>query len=259
MMGEDMNILPEETVKNESIRLIIEQGMPEKRSLFRELLKMYRAIGFKGLFFGVEEDGFIGLLLLFCMAQGMFNILRVRGSMLPVILFISAPLLYGMLHIYASLKELSAGMYELKLTTRYNMEQLSTLRMLVFGAVSMAAVVLENMLLMMLLRYHHVEVAALSTLRMLSIVFCAIFLYAAMELLAELHASRPLQCLVVPAIWFVAGIFLLTAHKTAEKIITAIPTVVFILVALGAFVLYIAALKRYYYIQKEGIAAHAFS
>lgn len=259
MKSEDINILPDETEKNKSIRMIIEQGMPRKRSLVQELLTMYHAIGFRGLFFGVEEECFIGLLALFCMAQGMCNILELQSSRLSVLLFVSAPFLYGVMHIYAILKELSAGMYELKLTTRYNMEQLSTFRMLIFGAVSLAGVVLEHKLLLILLRYRHVELASLSTLRMFSIMFCAIFLYAALELVAELHAGRPLQCLIVPVLWFLMAVFLMTAHKTAEKIISGIPTIVFIAAALSLFVFYIIALKRYYYMQKEGIFTHAFS
>lgn len=259
MKNEDINILPDKTEKNKSIRMIIERGMPPKRGLMRELLIMYRAIGVRGLFFGVEEDCFIGLLAFFCMTQEMCRILELQSGRLSVFLFVSAPFLYGVMHIYAILKELSAGMYELKLTTRYNMEQLSTFRMLIFGAASLAGVVLENKLLLMLLRYRHVELASLSTLRMCSIMFCAIFLYAALELVAELHASRPLQCLIVPAVWFLMAVFLMTAHKTAEKIISGIPTAMFIVVAMGSFALYIMALKRYYYIQKEGVFTHAFS
>jgi hypothetical protein len=250
---------PDEDAKNESIRQMIEQGMPPKRSLWKELLTMYRAVGLRGIFFGVEEGFFVGLLMLISMIQGQFGMLEYYGSAMSVLLFISAPVLYSALHLYAALKEFYTGMYELKLTTRYNMGQIQTLRMLVFGGVSLLGIAIEHLLLWAMLKKQHIPFHQLSVLRVMSIMCCAVLVYAAVELVVEFYITRPLQKIIVPAGWLVFAMVLWTLRDVAEPVLMAIPTEVFVLTALCALEVYIAALRKLYNHQEEVTYTHAIS
>ncbi len=245
--------LPTEEEKNKSIQTILATGMPEPQKLSCVLLYLWHSIGFRGLFFGVGDCVFLSVLLSGLLWAYLFSSLVSSQSILCVLLFLASPFLYALLHLLTIWKEIMTGTYELKMACRYSLKQMTTLRMLIFGGISvvLSITVSTGVWLMVSKEF--------SILRIMSISFSALFLFAAIQLLVEWKWKAPASYFFTPLFWTALSVLLLAAGEPAEHFLLEIPTAVFWLVSGGAVALYGGTLKRYYFGYKEGALSHVVS
>lgn len=241
---------PTREEKKKSIRRIVDQGLSSPQGFFDSLGSVWHSIGLRWLFFGVGDCTFLAILgsalcwtLLFASSA--------LESQLSVLLFFASPLLYGLLHLLVLWKKVMQKDYELLMTCRCSLKQMTIFRMLFFGAVSVALLVPMNLLLQSTLT------SPPTFIRLLSISFSGLFLYAALELISEWKGKAPLSFLIAPALWVALFTGLLLLEERAEQVMKAVPTAVFLLVAISAFIAYWIVLRRFYFEKKEGGLAYA--
>ena len=210
------------------------------------ILDVARALGLRKLFFGTGDC----IALSFVIVVLVGGILLLRMAVDEVFLvggtFFLSPLLYALLHLMVLWKEWMTGTYEMKMVCRYNLRQITTLRMLVFGAASS----LGNGALMAAL--WSLMGRTLPLLKLLGLSFSALFLFAVLLLAAQLATRCMALLLAVPVCWTAAGLLALQFGEQILHILLAVPTAAPVAAAALTIVLFGAELRRYFYKKEEG-------
>ncbi len=242
-------LTPEE--QQRSIRTILRRGMPAPQRLTSALPELLRTVGVRGLFFGVGDCLFLALLGGMLMGTVFFSSVGAFLGAVSVLVFLLSPFFYGLLHLLTTWKEMMCGTYELIMTCRCSLRQLTVLRMLVFGGISAVLSAAGGIGLSVI--YH----GELSSLRLISISFSSLFFFAAAQLIAEWKSRAPRSCVIVPGIWIVLCVALLAMGEKAVVFMEAVPTAAFAMIAVLSLTCYVRTLKHYYFDPKEGVLSHA--
>lgn len=249
MMNEKIPF-PSEEERNQSISRIVSTVKPQQHFL-KSLEEMFRFIGIKGLFFGVEDSVFLALLCTIFGTGGTILCAMEHHSLTVILLFSMSPVLYGSLQVLTTWKELMAGTYEQKMVCKYTLRQVNFARMLFFGCVSIV-ICIGNCLLL-----SAAGIGTASVLRMLGISFAALFFFAAAELFAEWYCSVPAGHFVVPVLWSVLSVLLLLTRQWTVPFLMELPIVVFWLLAAVSAVVYAKLLHHSYFNSQEGAISYA--
>ena len=252
MIHEEYIPYPSPAERDGRIAAIIEQALPAPRRLWTAVPALWRSMGFRGLFFGVWDCTFLALLTgaaAWCSAA-LLAVQQEHGAYTA--LFITSPVLWAALHGLTMWKERMSGVWELFMTARVTLRQLSALRMLRFGGVCVAASVAASGVVRLVTR------GEMSMLRLCGVSFAALFLFAAGSLLAEEYLRPPLGYPAVPVTWAVLGAVLIKLGPRAEVFLAGLPAAVTCCIAAAAAGVYLALIKRRCFTGKEA-AAHAVS
>ena len=126
----------------------------------------------------------------------------------------------------------------------------AALRMLCFGGVSVLVCVPANLLLWVLTGRE------MSLGWMLALSLASLFLYGALSLLCQ-RLRGPVGWVAAPVGWVMLGLVPLIWPRAAEWL-TAVPTVVFCLLAAAGITLYLMELRRFCRRPMEGGVSYAF-
>ena len=217
--------MPTEAEKRRAIARILDAGLPPRPSLGRELLKTLRAVGAPALFFGTWD----------CLALS---------------LLIWALCLLPALFVASSTGSLQTGIWEWTWTFRVSARMVAALRMLGFGGVSVLVCVPANLLLWVLTGRE------MSLGWMLALSLASLFLYGALSLLCQ-RLQGTAGWLAAPVCWILLGLVPLIWPRAAEWL-TAVPTVVFCLLAAAGITMYLLELRRFCRRPMEGGVSYAF-
>ena len=241
--------MPTEAEKRRAIARILDAGLPPRPSLGRELLKTLRAVGAPALFFGTWDCLALSLLIwALCLLPALF-VASSTGSLAPA-LFLFSPLLYAALSLLTAWKDLQTGIWEWTWTFRVSARMVAALRMLGFGGVSVLVCVPANLLLWVLTGRE------MSLGWMLALSLASLFLYGALSLLCQ-RLQGTAGWLAAPVCWILLGLVPLIWPRAAEWL-TAVPTVVFCLLAAAGITLYLMELRRFCRRPMEGGVSYAF-
>lgn len=239
--------------RDRSIAYIIEISTPQPKRLITELPSLFHTVGLHGLFFDTWDCAFLALLASVVIWLGCFSAASREGMGVSLVLFVTAPAFWALFHWLSVWKEWLGGTYELLMTMRYTIYQLTMLRMLAFGA---AAVVLSTAVsgaVRMLI------VRSPSMIRLCSLSFASLFLYAALCLLIEWRFPPRWGCFTAPVIWGALGAALLALGARVTAFFNTVPLAAVSLVALGSLIIFIQLLKQTYFRPREGAVSHAIS
>ena len=250
-MRENEKILfPKEREREQSIQRIVAEGTPMPHSLYAALCQAWGCVGVRGLICGVEECVLLAVLgagmiwaAFLGVSDGVF-----RDVYLPV--FLVSPVFYAALYLLSFWKEQMAGTYEQLMVCRLSLRQMTVLRVLFFGGVSLLAS--GGLSVGIWLR----SGGTYPPLRILGLSSTALFLFAWMSLALEWRFHTPYAHLFAPLIWGAGSIGLLV-WDDARVLFPKIPTVVFLLAAVLFAQLYLKELKKYYFKEKEGALSYA--
>lgn len=257
MRNENYIPFPTEEEKNDSIHKIVTDGVQPPCSLGSAVLRLTGEISVRDLFFGVGDCLFLAFLAAALFWSGVFLSARQTEALLPVLMFFASPFLYALLHLLTVWKEIMSGMYERLMTCRLSLRQMTILRMMVFGGISVLVSTLLNAGLWFVLS--DACKGAYTYLRMMGISFSGLFLFAWTELVAEWKWRLPASCTAAPLLWGILGVSSFFWQERIRTVLLTVPTAVFVMTA-GIFAaLYLGTLKRYYFDSKEGALSHAFS
>ncbi|MFX3635569.1 MAG: hypothetical protein ACE3L7_00640 [Candidatus Pristimantibacillus sp.] len=118
--------------KNTSINYILSQGLVKPQTSRERIAEMLRNIGFRFLFWDIGYSLFFalvtlaGVLVLFSFAPDDYRF----SATIAV-----TPLVFLLINMFAETSERTCGLYELKQTCRYTIQQVSALRVICYSVV----------------------------------------------------------------------------------------------------------------------------
>ena len=220
--------MPTEAEKQRAIARILDAGLPRRVAFGRELREVLQRIGPRLL-------------------SALF-VAGSTGSLAPA-LFLFSPLLYAALSLLTAWKNLQTGIWEWTWTFQVSARMVAALQMLCFGGVSVLVCVPANMLLWTFTGQE------MPLGWMLALSLASLFLYGALSLLCQ-RLRGPAGWLAAPTGWVLMGLIPLIWPRTAEWL-TAIPTVVFCLLAAAGITLYLLELRCFCRRPMEGGVSYA--
>ena len=170
------------------------------------------------------------------------------GSLAPA-LFLFSPLLYAALSLLTAWKNLQTGIWEWTWTFQVSARMVAALQMLCFGGVSVLVCVPANMLLWTFTGQE------MPLGWMLALSLASLFLYGALSLLCQ-RLRGPAGWLAAPVCWATLGLVPLIWPRAAEWL-TAVPTVLFCLLAAAGITLYLLELRCFCRRPMEGGVSYA--
>lgn len=242
--------MPNEEEKKHSIHFIIDSGVPQKKHLQVRIPELIKAIGLRNLFWGTWDCIFLALLggitlgALFVIPSVMYQ------SLLPLVLLLVSPAVYGLLHYLTMWKEKQIGLYEIKMTCHYTLKELTALRMAFFGGAS----AFVDVIFILCIR-QQAEIA-LSLFQMLGISLSALFLYGTATLFLLSHAKGRYQW-ILPVGWGVACMVPVIFRADILGFLVKIPNAVALVTALVAAMLFFAESEHYLSQTYKGGIYHA--
>ena len=240
--------MPTEAEKQRAIARILDAGLPRRVAFGRELREVLQRIGPRALLFGVGDCLALSLLIwALCLLSALF-VAGSTGSLAPA-LFLISPLLYAALSLLTAWKNLQTGIWEWTWTFQVSARMVAALQMLCFGGVSVLVCVPANMLLWTFTGQE------MPLGWMLALSLASLFLYGALSLLCQ-RLRGPAGWLAAPTGWVLMGLIPLIWPRTAEWL-TAIPTVVFCLLAAAGITLYLLELRCFCRRPMEGGVSYA--
>lgn len=240
--------LPTEEEKAEAILHILDEGLPRRQGVFRELRQLLAHIGLPTLFFGAGDCIALSLLIWALSLIPTIALTTSAESLAPA-LFLFSPLLYAALSLLTFWKELQSGIWEWCCTFRVSVRMMNALRMLCFGGGAVLVCVPVTVLLWQL------GGGVYSLGWMLSLSLASLFLYGMLSLFCRRLRGVP-GLVTAPVLWLMLGLVPFIWSRAAQWLLT-VPAAVFCLLAAGALPVYLVELRRFCRRTTEGGACYA--
>src|SRR5690606_16698551 len=143
------------------------------------------------------------------------------------------------------------GTFELKMTLSVSLKELLILRMLAFSGISLVVSVGSNVLIWQLLGQE------LSLMRLFSLSFSSLFLFANIQLLLEYKIPMRSSHWVIPILWGALGGLLVWKQDIIAQFLLYVPVSIVILIVFGLLLLFLYFLRHNYFMEKEGTITYA--
>lgn len=244
-----MNIkMPNESEKDLSIDFILLKGLSHPKSLLNYLLKLYRSLGFGFIFwdtadiFLLSAAGAFGIALFWVMSSEQY----IYGT-----LFAISPILFLLLTLITEAKERISGLYELKMTLKFTMNQIIAFQMLCFSGIGVAFCILMLSITWFMGKeqfFGHIVTISL----------CALFLCSFITLFTIVHIKGKWVFYIPSAIWVV--ICILPAQMFSDKwelFLSKIPIGVNLCMIFVLAWLYIREIKKLISMRKSEVIIYA--
>lgn len=251
MTNERKKSLLTEDEKKSSIAFILKEVNLQPVT-FRGFFRSYfQEVGIRYLLWGMGDISFIvGLivigagLLYFPELHQLFE--KDYSNNIYFTVFMASPLCYALLYFLGIWKERLLGTFELKMTLRVSLKELFILRMLVFSGISLVVSVGSNILIWHLLGQE------LSLMRLFSLSFASLFLFANSQLLLEYKIPLRYSYWVTPIIWGAVGVLFVWKQDQVARLLVYLPLSIITVIVLGLLLIFIYLLRQNYFMEKEG-------
>ena len=241
-----MNITPNE--RDHAIATIITKGLTLPVSTHVFLREMWRVLGCRVIFLDIIP----ALLVSFVVALGYITIISLKLSLLQTggniysVLFLFSPVLFLSLTLSTEVIEHYGGIYEIKMTSKYTIRQITAFRLLSFALVGMVSTILGSVIFSLTLET--LQFVQLFSLTMASLFLCSLL---TIYIMRRLHGGWYLG----PLIWTNIGILpMLLFHENWERLLSNLPPVVTVAVATVACALFLREIK----INTKGVLTYAY-
>lgn len=242
--------------KENSIAFIIKEADIQPVT-FRAFLRSYiQEVGFRYLFWGMGDILFIvGLLLIgtgiMYFSDFHYSLENDYSNKVYFTVFMASPLCYALLYFLGIWKEKLLGTFELKMTLRVSLKELLILRMLAFSGISLLFSVGTNIFIWQLLGQE------LSLMRLFSLSFTSLFLFANIQLLLEYKIPIRYSYWVTPMIWGAVGVLLIWQKEKIAQLLLYLPLSIVTVIVFGLVLLFMYLLRHNYFMKKEGTITYA--
>lgn len=240
-----MNIpMPTEAEKKESISYIKKEGLERKDNLFTAVVRVYREIGMRNIFFGVADCIYIALVIALAAFGFAFSLnsdeLRCAVSLVSPLFFIAAQYL-------TVWKDSMTGTYEVKAACKYKPSHITAFRMLFFSTVSIALDVPAS--------YVAAKLTGNGFLGILLISFFALFVYSLAMVLIMICIKNRAAEYILPGLW--VSLHIIPFFKGSEWLATVnvLESGAGVALCVVCALLYVAALD---FLVKKGERKYAY-
>ncbi len=179
-----------EEEKENAIRSIIKQGIVTPKSRIKGIIDICKSCTFSVLFFGIGDCVFLSILITLCL--WLFFLEAGKKTILCTV-FTLSPFVYLMSFSLTTWKEKILQLYEITMSCRYTIRQVTALRMIYF---SIGNMLINTVVLAIVSRN---EFAAFW--KMLGLSFSSLFLYGMIMLVFQIKGRVYLSVGVPPVMW----------------------------------------------------------
>ncbi|WP_122638446.1 hypothetical protein [Romboutsia sp. Marseille-P6047] len=229
--------MPNNLEIRKEISFILDEGLEKKESFYSYVKNMYQKIGFKNLFHDFTELTFIGILLVSILAYGVVSIRHnyfISQERIYTFIFIISPLYYLLTNIFSFVNVIENNTFDIEMICKYNIHQVSALRMIVFSVISM---LLSSVFILGL--YNQINL-----LKGMMIGITSIFLFSAILLYSIVKVKNVLVKYIVVISWIISNATLLILSEDIYFVfLETIPSVVYLLVTIASMWVYIKNIK----------------
>jgi len=238
-----MNILPNERDKSrkKSIETILADGLTRPVSTWVYLRDMYRNLGLRVIFWEAAPAMLISVavaLAYMLLLAAQFTFLDAAEN-LSAMLFLFSPALFMSMTVCTEAIERMSGLYEIKMTGKYTLRQITAFRLLCFSLIGTVFAVIANTVICHLATE---EVQAGFSFQMIAIALCSLFLCSLLiiSILRRFRAGWYLGAII----WAVVGMLPVLIFREAwSAFLLNIPPAVVMVVAVAAYVLFLREIK----------------
>ncbi len=246
-----MNIMePSRAERDKAIEEILLKGLSKPQSLWQGLLEMYRVLGLRYIFCDTAYATImsmvvtVGFIILYPLLPEQYTYAT---------LFAVAPVFFILVVIFTETIEKVSGLYELKMTCKYTVQQITAFRVLCFSLIGALFCAFTNL-------YFSWRLAEEDLFRAFALSFCAMFLCAFLTMFILQRSNWKWNHFFVMLLWIILN--LLPAQIWGEKweaFLAQIPVALTILVAAAACTLFLMETKKLMNIRKREVAYYAGS
>lgn len=238
-------IEPSPTEKDKAIQAILSKGLTKSKSLWEHLWEIYRALGIRYIFFDTSKAIVISvasmpiLIMLYPFSPEQY---------IYSTLFAVAPVFFIFIVLLAETIERVNGLYELKMTCKYTVQQIAAFRVLCFSLLGAAGCILISLYFSRLsVTYDFVRAFSLS--------LCDLFLCAFLSLFMMRRFNGKWTHFFAMLLWMATGFLPLRFFgQPWELFLSRIPVALTVFVAVIASFLFLMELKRWLNIRKREVA-----
>lgn len=241
-----MNMIePSQNEKQRAIETILSEGLQKPKGLWQYLCELYHALGFRYLFLYSGSAGIMGgiaavvLLILYPASPEHYPYAA---------LFSLTPLFFLFVVLLTETTEKVSGLYELKMTFQYNVQQITAFRILSFSLPGAVFCTLTSL-------YFSRLPGAYDLFRVISLSLCALFLCAFLTVCIMRRFSRGWFYFAALPLWIAVGV--LPSWLFGERwelFLSQIPIAVTAACLVIAFTLFLTEIKMLMKVNKREVA-----
>ncbi|MCM1048603.1 MAG: hypothetical protein NC433_09265 [Clostridiales bacterium] len=192
-----------ENEKDIAISEIVKKGIIKPSDKLREILDVKHICTFHTIFFGVEDCLFLGLLIAACL---WFFLIQADSQVIVCLIFAFSPFAYIVSYLLTAWKEHLLQLYEVKMTCKYTIRQISAFRMIYFSGFN---IFLNVLLLSALIKFWF---SAVIFWKILGLSFSAVFLYGVIMLVFQIKGKLYLTIIFPPALWGIVNAWVIAFY-----------------------------------------------
>lgn len=236
--------------KEKSIRYIVQQGVVSPEISFKKLMDRMKICNIRTAFYGINDCIFGGIIfstvfwLLF---------LNVDVKRIGCGVYLLSPLIYLVLYSFVVWKEMVCGLYEMKMVCRYDLQLLSSFRMLYFSIIGLV----QNSIAIVMLR--SAKGKGMEFTNLLGISFSSMFIYGIAILFCRWRWKRVISQLVCSGIWLAVNVlFICCRGRFFEEFLMNLPGYMIAAITCASSIVYFGMLYLNMSKRIEGEREYAF-
>lgn len=239
---EKFNIdMPDDFEINNQINIILDKGLQKQQSFYSYIKKMYKEIGFRNLFHDLSELTFLSILVVSVLAFMYIGVLRGldKTQNIYAFIFTISPLYYLVTNLFSFINMKENNTYDIEMVCKYNLYQISALRMLVF---SVTSILINTIFVTSIYKY-------IDVLRGIMISTTSVFLFSAILLYSLVKVRSKYTRYAVISGWVILNALFINLNLTKyTTVLENMPIAVYVIIsaiAIYSYVKNIQVLSKY--------------
>ncbi len=231
-----MNIIePSPKERDKAIEDILLKGLSKPNSLWKYLCDMYRALGLRYIFCDMVNAMILtvisttGFVLLYPVTQ----VQHVYATVFTI-----TPVFFMFLVVFTETMEKVSGLYELKMTCKYTVQQITAFRVLFFSLIGTVFSTLISLYFSRLLMVYDL-------IRIFSLSLCVLFLCTFLTMFILRHINWKWNHCCVMLFWIISGLLpVRILGEQWELFLAELPIAITIFVAIMACIFFLMETKK---------------
>lgn len=239
---------PSPAERDKAIEHILLNGLSKPQGLWKSLCEMYRALGLRYIFCDMAYATVMSIVMTVGFAV-LYPLSPERHTYAT--LFAVAPVFFILVVIVTETMEKISGLYELKMTCKYTIQQITAFRVLCFSLIGAVFCAFTSLYFSWLLMEENL-------FRAFSLSFCAMFLCAFLTMFILRRFRWKWNHLSIMLLWTVINLFPAgILGQRWESFLAEIPVALTLLVAAAACTLFLTEIKKLMNIRKKEVSYYA--
>lgn len=216
---------------------IVEEGIIEKQSVFKNMKILYKTLGSKVIFIDRKEISMLSLILALIMFILGYTLSKENniGTLYGAI-FVFSPLMYLMISLYGIVKSKENNMMEIERTLKYNLYQIATFRIFVFS-------ILTGVINILVIGVMSILEKNIQFIRLSVISVTGIFVFSSILLSILLIVRKKIIRYGFISVWILFNLWIgLFNEKIKEFIFVKLPIGIHIIIGIIGILIFIKSL-----------------